>query len=73
MSMDDPSINPTNGNTTLPIISSGSVLRVIDDNFTLVCVYNYLHIIKCNSELLNCVDQKNIITSKMHLKQATLQ
>ena len=37
MSLADPDINKTDGNTPISI-TSGSVLRVIDDNFTSVCV-----------------------------------
>ena len=37
MSLADPDIDSTNGNTPISI-TSGSVLRVIDDNFTSVCV-----------------------------------
>ena len=48
MSLDEPNIARTDGNTEISTIESGSVLHVVDDNFTLVgvcmyvCMYKYM-------------------------------
>ena len=38
MSLDEPNINPTHGNTSASALDSGAVLNVIGSNSTLVCI-----------------------------------
>ena len=48
MSLDEPNIARTDGNTEISTIESGSVLHVVDDNFTLVGVCMYVCISTCH-------------------------